>query len=199
MLRRGSPYSAGNNTVQMEMPLYLLRPGMQYGNETKFAFKPPLRIMRKSLQNPFHHSEQFPEEQLAVGIYKIVERMRQSKDAVEVLHGQQFLAAFAQPLFFGAGLTGGAVPVLTGVVHRHFTAALVTFVDMSTKGFGAAVQNAPYGFADMRRQSMRPVVRLPAGSDHVRHPIGGGHGYIFLQIMSNGLLTFAKCSGVTCI
>src|SRR5258708_26551153 len=83
--------------------------------------------------------------------------MRDGEDHMHVVHWQQFLTAFGQPLVPSVGLALGAVPRSAGVEGDSLIAALATAIQVATERCRAAVLDGDQ-HADLQPRQPEPVL-----------------------------------------
>ena len=88
---------------------------------------------------------------------KSVERVGECEHDVEVLDGQQFLGAIRHPLAQADALAPRAVPVAAGVVGDALVVAVITLLDMSAQGGGAAGSDRAQDAPLFRNQIAEPM------------------------------------------
>src|SRR5256885_642291 len=127
-----------NHAVDMRMNLEILSPGMQDAEE------PDLGAEMFGIGSDFHQSRGAGAKQKVVDDLLVLERqprqfVRDRKDHMHVLHGQQFFAAIDKPLVAGIGLALGTMPGPAGVERGGLKTALATAIQMATERRRAAV------------------------------------------------------------
>jgi hypothetical protein len=104
-------------------------------------------------------------------IGNVGDRSRQSKDDMEIGHGQEFGPAVGQPLFGSSGLALGTVPVAAGVVRDAQMGAGLAAFDMPAQGRRSAALDCRHDF-QLAEAHMAGVGRTPRRSvvaEDVRH------------------------------
>jgi len=176
--RRGDPAravggegAAGDDTVQVEMLGEILSPGVQDRRAAEVAAE-MAGIAPEGGQGVGDGVEEQRVEDAGIALGERVERVRQGKDQMEVLDGQQFGAASIEPPCLGERLALGTVAIAAGIVADLDDAAGVTRVPMAAEGGGAARLDGVHGAALGAGQLMGPPIRRPVGAED----LGDLHG-----------------------
>ena len=111
------------------MGLEPLIPGMQHADETYFSSQ---FLFSKSDQRLRYGLKEHIEHEGFVFQDKWIELMRQGKDAVEIVDGEDFGFSVFQPSLPRYLLTFGAVTVPAGVVQNTLSAAVAATIEMAS-------------------------------------------------------------------
>ena len=91
--------------------------------------------------------EQESEQNLFVLPHQWDQRVRHAKDEMKIVHRQQFLLTFSEPLFAGIDLAFRTMPVPAGVVgDAGAISAMGTVIEMAAERGGAATGNGQEHF-----------------------------------------------------
>ena len=124
--------AGGNNAVKMRMQAQVLSPGVQNAEESDPGSEMP------GVGCDFKHGlSGRPEEQIVkqprMSLTEWVQRMRQSKDDMEVGHGEQVLLTPRKPALARLGLTLRAVPVAARIIRDGLEIAPRAGVQMASE------------------------------------------------------------------
>jgi hypothetical protein len=105
----------------------------------------------------------------------------EGEDHMEILNGQEILAAGLDPFFFPQGLAFGAMAIPAGVIRYFHMTAMVALIPMATKGSGSAyldgahnsqlIAGQPMGFSISRAVLTENIRNLKA--TRCLHPLSG--------------------------
>jgi hypothetical protein len=171
--RRGDPAGAiggqgapGDDAMQVEVLGEILSPGVQDRRAAEVAAE-MAGIAGEGGEGVGDGVEEQGVERTGIALGERVEGVRQGKDQMEVLDGQQFGAAGVEPPFLGERLALGTVTVAAGVVADLDGAAGVARVAMSTEGGGAARLDGLHGAALSASQRMSLPIGRSVGAEDI--------------------------------
>ncbi len=164
--------AGGYNTVQMRVQTQIAAPRMQHGNHARLCAEPPL-VTGDFIDGFPNGFEQKIVKQAVVGEYQRIEFVRQSKDDMQIRHGQQFGFARLDPLLFFECLTLRAVPIAAGVVMHMYAAAVRTDPRVPAQDGGATLGHRIQDLEMQRRRFKTLSVRIAEASKYVTQRLHG--------------------------
>jgi hypothetical protein len=142
-LMLGCQGTAGDHTVNMDMVVEHLVPGMEHHGDAQLTAEPS-GIASKGLQRLRSALEQEAVELARITLRQRVEPVWQSKDAVEIGYGQKLLLASLHPLDLSKRLALGTVAISARVVPHHLSATGITPRHVTPKQGSAAGFNVAH-------------------------------------------------------
>ncbi len=167
------------------MVLEVLSPGMKHAQQADVGSQ-VLRVACDFEQRGGTGTEEQIVEQLFILQHECRELMRQSKDEVEVGHGQQLGRARSQPSVASVPLTLGAVPVAAGVIGDGLVSAAGATVAMSAERRRAATHDRVHHLAVLRGK-MRSMPSEEAAARYAKDVghLKGGPAHRFARLLES--------------
>jgi hypothetical protein len=155
----GIEATGGDDAVQMDVQGEVVAPGVQHGEDARLGPEMPW-VTSELEQGIGSGAEEQSVDQLRSQQRDGIHGVRERKDHMEVIDGQQFFEAGVQPSFFGQGLAFRTVSVATRAPYHALSPTISAKLSRAPEGRGAAA------FDGLQRGELHSAQR-PAGANTV--------------------------------